>query len=169
VGGRRYERFEEIDWARWEPDDHATLCFVIRRGEILLMRKKRGLGAGKINGPGGKLEPGESALECAVRETQEELGVTPIDVELAGELRFQFTDGYALHGSVFRAGDCRGEPVETDEATPRWTAVDEVPYHEMWADDVLWFPHLFARRWFAGRFLFDSETDAMLGYAFDLP
>ena len=71
---RRYERFEQIDWQRWEPDEHATLCFVIRGGEILLIRKKRGLGAGKINGPGGRLEPGETALDCAVRETREELG-----------------------------------------------------------------------------------------------
>ena len=157
MGGRRYERFEEIDWARWKPDDHATLCFVIRRGEILLIRKKRGLGAGKINGPGGKLEPGESALECAVRETQEELGVTPVDVELAVRRGFGLVEV------------ARGEPIETDEAIPRWTGVDEVPYHEMWADDVLWFPHLFAHRQFAGRFLFDSETDAMLGHAFDLP
>jgi 8-oxo-dGTP diphosphatase len=169
VDGRPYDRFEQIDWQRWRPDDHATLCFVIRNGEILLIRKKRGLGAGKINGPGGKLEPGETAIECAVRETREELGVTPLGVELAGELRFQFTDGYALLGSVFRASDCRGEPVETEEAVPRWTPVDEVPFHEMWADDELWFPHLFARRHFAGRFLFDSDTDAMLGYAFDSP
>ena len=27
--------------------------------EVLLIRKKRGLGAGKINGPGGKIDPGE--------------------------------------------------------------------------------------------------------------
>ncbi len=166
---RRYERFEQIDWRRWRPDEHATLCFVIREGEILLIRKKRGLGAGKINGPGGRLEAGETALECAIRETREELGVTPTDLALAGELRFQFSEGYALHGSVFRASGCEGEAIETEEATPRWTPVDAVPFDEMWADDELWFPHLFARRHFAGRFLFDSETDAMLGYAIDRP
>lgn len=39
----------------------ATLMFVIdeARGEVLLIRKKRGLGAGKINGPGGKIDPGK--------------------------------------------------------------------------------------------------------------
>lgn len=35
---------------------------------VLLMRKKRGVGAGLYNGPGGKVEPDESPRECAVRE-----------------------------------------------------------------------------------------------------
>ena len=50
----------EIDWSAWKPVDVATLCFVVRDGEILLIRKKRGLGAGKINGPGGRVEPGDA-------------------------------------------------------------------------------------------------------------
>lgn len=162
-------RFEDIDWDEWQPTEYATLCFVIRGGEILLIRKKRGLGAGKVNGPGGRVEPGETALECAIRETREELGVVPTGVELAGELRFQFTEGYALHGSVFRARGCRGEAIETDEAKPLWTPVGQVPFAEMWADDELWFPHLFTGTYFSGRFLFDSETDAMLGAALDQP
>src|SRR5512136_179536 len=53
---------ETIDWSRWEPTERANLCFVIRDGQILLIRKKRGLGAGKMNGPGGRLEAGETAL-----------------------------------------------------------------------------------------------------------
>ena len=59
-----------IDWAAWKPTEYANLCFVMRDGKILLIRKKRGLGAGKINGPGGRLEPGETALAAAIRETQ---------------------------------------------------------------------------------------------------
>lgn len=161
-------RFEDIDWSTWQPDEHATLCFVIRGNEILLIRKKRGLGAGKINGPGGRLEGDETPLECAIRETQEELGVTPIGVEARGELRFQFTDGYALHGYVFSASDCIGQPIETDEAIPLWTRVDAVPYDEMWEDDRLWIPMMFARRHFEGCFLFDSDSHAMLGHVLDV-
>ena len=161
-------RFEDVDWERWQPDDHATLCFVLDGDRILLIRKKRGLGAGKINGPGGKLEPGETPLACAVRETREELGITPTGLALRGELRFQFTDGYRLHGHVFAASGFEGEPVETAEATPLWTPVDDVPFDEMWQDDRLWFPHFFAGRRFDGRFLFDSDTDAMLGFELDV-
>ena len=76
-------RFEDIDWAHWTPHEHATLLFVRQADRVLLIRKKRGLGAGNINGPGGRLDAGESPQECAIREVQEELRVTPIGVEAA--------------------------------------------------------------------------------------
>ena len=79
-------------WNDWQPTMRASLCFVRREGKILMIRKKRGLGAGKINGPGGRLESGESALDAALRETQEEVGVTPFDLSQRGELHFQFVD-----------------------------------------------------------------------------
>ena len=145
------------DWAAWQPTERATLCFVIRGGEILLIRKKRGLGAGKVNGPGGRLEPGESPLECAIRETQEELCVTPREPEWRGDLHFQFADGYALHCAVFTATDCDGTPEETDEAVPLWTRLDEIPFQEMWADDAHWLPGVIAGRNFRGYFDFDGE------------
>jgi 8-oxo-dGTP diphosphatase len=156
-------RFDQIDWTTWIPRERATLIFVVRDGEILLIRKKRGLGAGKINGPGGRIDPGESPLHCAIREFEEELLATPVGVRAAGELRFQFVDGLSIHGYVFRADDCAGEPRETDEATPLWTPIRTIPYAQMWADDVLWLPHLLAGTPFDGRFLFDG--DRMLGHA----
>jgi 8-oxo-dGTP diphosphatase len=147
----------QIDWSTWKPTEYANLCFVIRDGQILLIRKKRGLGAGKINGPGGRLEKGETALESAIRETQEELGVTPTDLEHIGELFFQFLDGYKLHVAVFAAGGCDGELRETDEATPIWTKIDQIPYHDMWEDDAYWLPLLLKRKKFCGYFVFDGE------------
>ncbi|MCA9693041.1 MAG: 8-oxo-dGTP diphosphatase [Myxococcales bacterium] len=155
----------EIDWRRWQPDDRATVLFVVRDGQILLIRKKRGLGAGKINGPGGRLEPGETSQAAAIREVEEELRVTPTGVRQCGRLRFQFVDGYALEVDVFRADDCEGEAQETEEARPRWTQLSAIPYEEMWADDVLWLPRLLAEEWFAGRFVFDG--DALLDHVFD--
>lgn len=147
-------------WETWQPTERATLCFVIRGGEILLILKKRGLGAGKINAPGGRIEPGESALAAAIRETQEELGVTPLGIDQRGELHFQFADGYALHCTVFVASDCLGEAIETDEAVPRWTPLNAIPYHEMWADDIHWLPGVIAGKKFRAFFHFDG--DAML-------
>ncbi len=151
-------RVDELDWDAWQPHDRATLAFVLRRDEILLIRKKRGLGAGKINGPGGRLDAGESALECAIREVREELHVTPRDLEHSGTLLFQFVEGYALHVEVFRAFAHDGEARETDEAVPLWTPIDAIPFDEMWADDQLWFPHMLAGRSFHGYFLFDGDT-----------
>lgn len=155
-----------IDWASWQPGDRATLTFVLHDAEILLIRKKRGLGAGKINGPGGRIEPGESKLECAIREVEEELCVTPQELRACGELSFQFCDGYSIHVSVFTARGCVGRASETDEAIPLWTPLDAIPYAEMWADDELWLPPMLAGRSFRGRFLFDD--DRMVDYELEL-
>jgi len=146
-----------IDWASWKPVDVATLCFVLREGEILLIRKKRGLGAGKINGPGGRLESGESIRACAVREVQEELGVTPTGLAAMGEQRFQFVDGYSIHVHVFLASGCIGQARESDEAIPRWTPLDAIPYGEMWADDAIWLPRTLAGTPCSGRYVFDGD------------
>jgi 8-oxo-dGTP diphosphatase len=137
--------------------DRATLLFVVREGRILLMRKKRGLGAGKINGPGGRIDPGETPVECALRELREELCVTSRSAEIGGELSFQFVDGYSVHVYVFRSDSCEGTPQETAEAAPLWTRVDRIPYEEMWSDDRLWLPLLLRHTPFRGRFLFDGD------------
>ena len=158
--------FTPTDWTHWQPGLVATLLFVVKDGKVLLIRKKRGLGAGKINGPGGKLDPGETPEQCAIRETWEELGVTATGVTDTGRLSFQFVDGMKLYVHVFRADDCVGEPVETDEAIPRWTPVEAIPYDEMWADDREWLHLLLAGRKFAGYFDFDS--DDMLSCRVDL-
>ena len=152
------QRVADIDWPNWHPEQRATLLFVVRDGQVLLIHKKRGLGAGKINGPGGRIDPGETPLECAVREVEEELCVTPTGVRESGELRFQFVDGLSIHGYVFLADDCIGEPQETEEAIPRWTPLDEIPYARMWQDDHLWIPLMLAGKRFDGRFVFDGDT-----------
>jgi 8-oxo-dGTP diphosphatase len=158
--------FDEIPWKTWQPVDQATLCFIQRKEEILLIEKKRGLGKGKVNAPGGKFDPGETAVACAIRETQEELGVTPLDPEYRGLLRFQFTDGYKLEAHLFHATRFEGEAVETEEAVPLWTHLDAIPYRRMWADDVLWLPHFLNGRTITGDFLFDHEN--MLGVQMEI-
>ena len=157
--------FKPTDWSLWSPGLIATLLFVVRRGEVLLIRKKRGLGAGKMNGPGGKLDPGETPMQCAVRETGEELQVQAIGISEIGRLSFQFVDGLKLFCHVFRADDCLGEPSETDEAIPHWTKLEAIPFDEMWADDREWFHHLLGHQKFLGYFDFDG--DAMLSCRVD--
>jgi len=149
-----------IDWKTWQPGIRATLMFIIDevKREVLLIRKKRGLGAGKINGPGGKIEPGETSEECAVRETQEELGVTALKPNHHGELRFQFVDGLSMHVDVFVATQHEGEAVETPEAVPLWTSLDALPFDQMWADDEHWLAQtLIERKRFVGSFVFDED------------
>jgi len=162
----RARRVRDIDWTNWQAVESATLVFVILNRRILLIRKKQGLGAGKINGPGGRLEPGETFDASATREMREELGVIPLKIECLGEHRFQFMDGYSIYVHVYRAPGLKGTPVETDEAVPLWVDVDEIPFEEMWEDDRIWLPVLLAGKRFSGRWIFDG--DRMLDYNLDL-
>jgi len=155
-------KIDTIDWENWEPTDVATLCFIIKDEQILLIHKKRGLGAGKINGPGGRIEEGETLEQCAVREVQEELLVTPLKPSHRGTLHFQFTDGYALKCAVFSAHDYSGDATETDEALPKWVPINNIPYQDMWSDDQYWLPRMIAGDTFTGYFVFDNDT--MLGH-----
>ena len=151
----------QVDWSSWEPTVRATLMFVRDGDKVLLIRKKRGFGRGKINGPGGKLDPGETEHECAVRETFEELGVKAHDAVKRGELWFHFVDGLRMHVAVFLSPCHEGEARETEEAAPLWTPIDGIPFEEMWADDRHWLHRMLCgREDFIGRFVFDG--DAML-------
>ena len=148
---------KDIDWKKWSPKIRATLLFIFKENEILLIHKKTGLGKGKINAPGGKIEEGESPDECAIRETFEEVCVQPSDVKKAGELFFQFVDGLTIHGYVFYTDQYLGTPAETREANPFWCSVDEIPYDKMWEDDITWLPCLLSKDYFHGYYIFDDE------------
>jgi len=156
------KQLSDIDWKGWQAKDPATLVFVIRDGKILLIDKKTGFGKGKVNGPGGKVEKGESPEACAVRECQEELEITVLDLQYCGQHRFQFVDGYSLLVWVYRAENFTGVPTETVEAKPLWVALDKIPYEKMWEDDIIWLPMVLGGEKFQGRWLFDG--DSMLDY-----
>ncbi len=159
-------RVGDVDWAGWNPGIVATLLFVVRDGAVLLIRKKRGIGRGKINGPGGKLDPGETLAECAVRETFEELGVRAAEPVEMGRLSFQFVDGLSIHCTVFRSDGCEGEARETAEAVPLWTPLDALPFDEMWADDRVWLPVMLRGQTFDLWATFDD--DEMLDHRIEI-
>lgn len=152
----------DIDWDCWQAKDPATLVFVFRGDEVLLINKKTGLGKGKVNGPGGKVDPGETPEQAAVRECREELHITVSDLEHCGEHRFQFVDGYSIHVHVYRTRVFQGEPTETREAAPLWTPVDAIPYDRMWEDDKYWLPMVMRGERFQTRWIFDG--DRMVDY-----
>ena len=142
--------------ATWTPDRVGTLMFIRDGGRLLLIRKKRGHGRGRINAPGGKVEAGESPLRCAVRETREEVDVRVAEAVPMAELKFVDQADEQWLGHVFLASNYEGVPVETAEATPLWFPIDAIPYDEMWEDDRLWLPHVLLGRCVRGAFLFDA-------------
>lgn len=146
-------------------DQEATIVYPVTGGRVLLIEKRRGVGAGLYNGPGGKVEPGETSREAALREVREEIRADVPDLTKYGELEFVFGDDHFMTVHVFRAPGVTGEPAATDEARPRWVPLDEVPYDRMWADDRYWLPYVFDRRRFRGWFRFDDAGESIQGWA----
>lgn len=135
----------------------AVVTYIINKSQLLLIEKKRGLGAGKINVPGGHIEVGETPLQAAIRETKEEVNLDISNLELMGLLHFKFTDGLELKGWVYRCYDFTGIPTESDEAKPFWNDLDKIPYNLMWEDDEIWLPEMLKGRYFNGYFEFDKD------------
>jgi 8-oxo-dGTP diphosphatase len=151
------DKISDIDWHTWEPTERAVLSFMQHDGQLLLILKKKGLGAGKINAPGGRIDPGETALQAVVRETLEEVHMEPKNPDKRGELFFQFKDGYKLHGEIFFSTEFSGTPTETDEADPFWCDVETIPYDDMWEDDRYWLPLALNGTMFKAYFIFDED------------
>jgi len=129
------------------------VCYLTRISEtgerqVLLGRKKKGLGLGNIVGLGGKLEPGESALDAAVREVEEESGlaVTKDALTPMGVLTYLFPHrtAWSQRSNVFVTDVWSGVPRESDELNPQWFTIADLPVDDMWDDARHWLPGVLA-------------------------
>lgn len=150
---------------------NATLCFLIRPSppsEILLGFKKVGFGAGKYNGFGGKIEPGETVVNAAIREVREEIGIKLFEENLqeVAHLTFVFPSDPTLDHdvSVFLVAAWEGTPVESAEMKPYWFALDDIPFGQMWQDDILWLPRVLAGERIRGYFTFGEDNEAVVAW-----
>lgn len=137
-----------------------TLSIVHDETRILLGMKKRGFGAGKWNGFGGKVAEEESVEDAARRELYEEAGLTATHLEKRAVLKFTIeTEPELLEVHVFSVFGFEGEPAETEEMRPQWFSKTHIPYHAMWADDIHWLPLFLEGKCFTGSFHFlDNDT-----------
>lgn len=146
----------------------ATLCFLIKgdreNKEILLAMKKRGFGAGKWNGVGGKidLEKGDKdIIDTAVRETKEEIGVKVRELDRVAVINFHFPykEEWNQQVHVFFVKKWEGEPKESEEMSPQWFRTDEIPFEGTWDDDKYWLPQALRGKKLKADFVFkEGET-----------
>jgi 8-oxo-dGTP pyrophosphatase MutT (NUDIX family) len=138
---------------------HVTLMFLRRDGQLLLAMKKRGFGMGKWNGAGGKVEPGETPLQAAIRETEEEVGVSPKQPRKVAEIDFYITTepDFNNYAHIYVADEWRGDPHETEEMRPQWFPLDAIPYATMWGDDSAWLPDVLAGKRFKATYTLDGD------------
>src|SRR3989344_9442469 len=141
---------------------NTTLCFLVKENKVLLAMKKRGFGAGKWNGVGGKVEAGESIKDAIVREVGEEINVSinPDDLRNHGNIKFYFENGSDWNQNVhiFITEKWEGEPSESEEMNqPEWYEKDKLPFENMWLDDPHWMPKVLAGKKIEGEFLFNNN------------
>lgn len=142
-----------------------TIVIPVKGDSVLLGLKKRGFGAGRWNGFGGKVENGEDIDGAAMRELREECGLVANKLENFGLIEFSFqglSDTLVVH--FFQTVDFDGEPEESEEMKPQWFSTAEIPFDKMWPDDKYWFPIFLQNKKFKGEFLFDKRGGDIVGY-----
>ncbi len=149
---------------------NTTLLFLVKKqdniiSDLVLAMKKRGFGAGRYNGVGGKLDEGETIEQAVIREAYEEIAVTVQENHLqkVAELSFTFPHrpdfNQLVH--VYITESWSGEPTESEEMKPQWYKVQEIPFNTMWPDDIFWLPQMIDGKLIKGSFTF-GEGDVVL-------
>lgn len=141
-----------------------TLVFLVKKSggtitEVCLGLKKQGLGIGRWNGIGGKVEPGETIEVAAQREVQEEIKVQIHEPTKVAELACIFSQcptwNQLIH--VYLVENWTGEPQESDEMKPQWFPATKLPFHTMWPDDPFWIPHVLQGKNLEASFTFEEN------------
>jgi len=143
----------------------ATLCYVKCDGRTLMVfrNKKPGdIHAGKWNGLGGKIEPGESPETCVRREIWEESGLEIASPVLHGLLVFTNFKGQDWYVFVFTATEFSGALTDSPEGRLEWIPDHEVVNLPLWPSDAIFLPWLEQRHFFSACFHYDDEM--MLGH-----
>lgn len=138
----------------------ATLCYVRRGGRTLMLHRNRKPGdyhAGKYNGLGGKLEPGESPEQCMKREVLEESGLSVEAFRLNGFITFPTFDGtndwYVFVYTITEAsGDIRDSP----EGDLHWIEDGRLLELNLWEGDRVFLPWLSEPGVFSARLIYDG-------------
>ncbi len=138
----------------------ATLCYLKRDGQTLMLHRNKKPGdihAGKWNGLGGKLEPGESPEECVVREVREESGLEIVGPRLHGLVMFPGFKGQDWYVFVFTAAEFNGEQIDSPEGDLAWIADEELASLPLWPSDHVFLPWLREEGFFSAKFTYEGE------------
>lgn len=111
-----------------------TICFIKRGDEILLLNRESPSWMGRWNGLGGKIENGESPLECVLREVYEEAEIQLEHAECKGIVSWTKSGGSKGGMYVFVAELPEAihyeTPKKTDEGIIDWKEISWIIHPE---------------------------------------
>ena len=138
----------------------ATLCYLKADGKTLMIhriKKTNDMHQGKWNGLGGKLDPGETPEECAIREVREESGLIIADPQLKGVLTFpKFANNEDWYAFVFVARKFQGHLIDSNEGVLEWIEDGQLLDLELWEGDRIFIPWMEQPGFFSGKFVYQA-------------
>jgi len=146
----------------------STLCFCIKDNQVLLAMKKRGFGAGKWNGYGGKVHENENPKTATIRELEEESGLVADknNLQQVALVQFYFDKNHISECYVYMIHTWQNEPVETEEMRPQWYPISHLPFNEMWAADVRWIPLILNSETIEAEVMFNTDGTIVKNFSY---
>ena len=141
----------------------ATVCLPIQGDEVLLAEKQKKIGAGLLNGFGGKVEAKDKTIYATnVRETEEEIGIRIKNAKKVGEIIFRNpSDDDELKKMIvhfFIATEWDGEPMETEEMKQiAWYKIANLDYNRFLPADRLFMPQIMSGKYVKGLIEYNDD------------
>jgi len=136
----------------------ATLCYVKANNQTLMLhriKKQNDMHAGKWNGLGGKLLPGETPEQCVIREVAEESGLALTNPLLRGVLTFPaFSANEDWYCFIFVSHEFSGHLIDCEEGVLAWIDDDKLLDLPLWEGDKIFLRWLEQDAFFSGQFTY---------------
>ncbi|MBA5793627.1 NUDIX domain-containing protein [Flavobacterium sp. xlx-214] len=139
----------------------ATLCVLKHNNQFLLLKRLKEPNKDQYTPVGGKLDPFESPLQAAIRETFEETGIKVTTMKYCGTLTETSPTKYNWINYVYIAEIDFIEPPFCNEGTLNWIAFDDLLKVPTPKTDWFIYKYILDNKPFAFSALYNEDLDLL--------